>query len=636
MYSIERASTRFVKMPKIYVDLMFGYFLDLSFPVYAALASKIDREVRPQQSAPDVAPYILQGLLVSQRSQRSIATVVGCNQSTVSRQLRRFIEIGAIKVHQHEAAPVYEFGVFSRDTETGKLSQATYLERLLREYAERADALARATQSSPYLKLNLKARRDIAEAVLQPLVDRLAARERPRQLNIFTQMKTPLVAAGAENYSVVAREMHSCKCPETGVSMIQVEGIFDALRDARAHHPPMRGCITSDLDSAVEAVDLAGEMLSGDVSLRGALLTRQKSLTSVLETPVREKDSMCPVPPPTSVVSDSSADSNLTANFQPVPEPLSQTGQTLVDVRTTQTHDRTHARPHARTHDRTPPPVARPPLPENVTRCVEISGSDGAVTGAAGGLVTKATNADGQQADTRRQEAPGRASESGAAQDTVAQSNARQEPAQAASASLAEAREALRAEVEAAKERSRKAVAEKLEKARARERQRANLDSDAGYRNWKPTIARLERVWRDAMKQHYPAVPQIAWFKSARPGSPVKARKEGQLVADLLDGYGDAALVEAVLVDFVERWESHYLPLLKQQPGSFPTLGLLYACHASVVAEFTRYSQIRSSADAYAQWERENADNPFATPPPHLLEAHKAAQHRQTRRGRKP
>lgn len=186
--------------------------------------------------------------------------------------------------------------------------------------------------------------------------------------------------------------------------------------------------------------------------------------------------------------------------------------------------------------------------------------------------------------------------------------------------------------VEAAKARSKAALEAKVEKLRSKERKKANLTSDAAYKSQKPAAMRLEQVWRDLMGQHFPSVPQMAWFKRPAPGKPAQARKEGVLIADLLDGYGDEAVVEELITSFVGNWK-HFEVFLKQPPGSFPTLGFLYACHASVMAETIRLRSVTGVVAQYEAWKQANAHDAFATPPPELEAAYKALM---AQKGKKP
>jgi len=191
----------------------------------------------------------------------------------------------------------------------------------------------------------------------------------------------------------------------------------------------------------------------------------------------------------------------------------------------------------------------------------------------------------------------------------------------------------LDAIVEAAKARSKAALEAKIERLRAKERKKASLTSDASYRHQKSGAMRLEQVWRDHMAQHFPHVPQMAWFKRSATGKPAQARKEGVLIADLLDGYGDEVVVEEMLVSFVDKWESHFQTYLKQPTGSFPTVGFLYVCHASVMAETIRLRGLNNAVAKYEEWKQANAHDAFAVPPPELEAAYKAAT---AQKGKKP
>lgn len=196
------------------------------------------------------------------------------------------------------------------------------------------------------------------------------------------------------------------------------------------------------------------------------------------------------------------------------------------------------------------------------------------------------------------------------------------EPPKPPKLTAAQQREALKALVEDTRARSRAALEAKVEKLKAKERKRANLSSDMSYREQRSGALRLEQVWRDHMGQLFPNVPQMAWFK--REGMKLSARKEGKLVADLIDGYGDEKLVEEMLVSYVKNWSSLFGPMLTKQGNTFPTIGLFYASHATVMAETVR---LRSQHDAVAQyeaWKAEHASDPFAVPPPELEAAYKA------------
>lgn len=177
--------------------------------------------------------------------------------------------------------------------------------------------------------------------------------------------------------------------------------------------------------------------------------------------------------------------------------------------------------------------------------------------------------------------------------------------------------------VEEAKARSRAAMEAKLQKQRSKERKSSNLASDASYRQQKSAAQRLERVWRDEMALAFPDIPQIAWFKHER--GKLVARKEGKLAADLLDGYGGDEKVCADIVEtFVRHWNA-FGPMLTRQEGGVPTFGLLYACHATVVAEGVRLKRQHDAVSRYEDWKREHAGDDFAVAPPELEAAYKAA-----------
>lgn len=181
----------------------------------------------------------------------------------------------------------------------------------------------------------------------------------------------------------------------------------------------------------------------------------------------------------------------------------------------------------------------------------------------------------------------------------------------------------LKAAADAAKARSREAMEAKLTKRRAKEQKQANLTSDKGYRAQKQAAQRLEGVWREQMSKVFPDIPQIAWFK--REGNKVVARKEGKLVADLIEGYGgDEAVVSGLIEAFIQHWDT-FGPMLTKQTNSIPTLGLLYACHATVAAESARLRKRTDAITEYEQWRKDNAHNAFASPPPALEVAYKAA-----------
>lgn len=144
---------------------------------------------------------------------------------------------------------------------------------------------------------------------------------------------------------------------------------------------------------------------------------------------------------------------------------------------------------------------------------------------------------------------------------------------------------------------------------------------------------RIEEVWREEMGQAFPDIPQIAWFKKER--GKVLARKEGKLVADLIDGYGgDEAIVTGIIRSFVQRWDV-FGPMLTKTIDSVPTLGLLYACHASVLAESRKLAakpvpaKPRTSVsviDEYETWMRDHSGDSFARPPAELEAAYLAAK----------
>jgi hypothetical protein len=182
--------------------------------------------------------------------------------------------------------------------------------------------------------------------------------------------------------------------------------------------------------------------------------------------------------------------------------------------------------------------------------------------------------------------------------------------------------------VEQAKARSRAAVEVKLQKARGKERKKANLTSDSAYRNQKPAALRIEQVWREEMLAAFPDLPQIAWFK--REHGKLIARKEGKLVADLLEGYGgDETSVLRLVRGFVVHWDK-FGPMLTKSHDTEPTIGLLYACHASVMVELRRIDKLPLGATHtdYAAWLESVKHDPFAAPPPEMLALHKASKAR--------
>jgi hypothetical protein len=163
----------------------------------------------------------------------------------------------------------------------------------------------------------------------------------------------------------------------------------------------------------------------------------------------------------------------------------------------------------------------------------------------------------------------------------------------------------------------------KMVRRRAKEQKQANLTSDKGYRAQKQAAQRLEGVWREQMGERFPDLPQIAWFK--REQNKVVARKEGKLISDLLDGYGgDEAVVSDLIETFVQQWAT-FGPMLTKSADSVPTVGLLYACHATVAAESARLKKRSDAITEYEQWQKANGHNAFASPPPALEAAYKAA-----------
>ena len=177
--------------------------------------------------------------------------------------------------------------------------------------------------------------------------------------------------------------------------------------------------------------------------------------------------------------------------------------------------------------------------------------------------------------------------------------------------------------VEQAKARSRATMEAKLQRQQGKERKASNLASTKSYRSQRSAAQRLEQVWRDEMRSAFPDIPQIAWFKYER--GKMTARKEGKLAADLIDGYGGDEKVCADIVEtFLRNW-NFFGPLLTKQDNGIPTFGLLYACHATVVAEGVRLKKQLDVVAQYEAWKRENAGNDFAVAPPELEAAYKAA-----------
>ena len=196
-------------------------------------------------------------------------------------------------------------------------------------------------------------------------------------------------------------------------------------------------------------------------------------------------------------------------------------------------------------------------------------------------------------------------------------------PASPTSVDLPTAHLDLASVVEAAKARSREAMTAKIQKSQAKARKASNLTSDKSYCAQKVAAQELEQVWREEMSQAFADIPQIAWFKYER--GKLLARKEGKLAADLLDGYGgDLKVCEGIIQSFIRNW-ALFGPMLTKQQGGIPTFGLLYACHATIVAESAR---LRTKSDAiteYEAWIRANAGDAFAVAPPELEAAYRAA-----------
>jgi len=180
--------------------------------------------------------------------------------------------------------------------------------------------------------------------------------------------------------------------------------------------------------------------------------------------------------------------------------------------------------------------------------------------------------------------------------------------------------------IEQSKARSRAAIEARFQKARTKERKKENLTSDKAYRSQKPGALRIEQAWREEMAIAFPDLPQIAWFK--REQGKLLARKEGKLIADLIDGYaGDEAAVENLVRGFVVHWDT-FGPMLTKTKDGTPTIGLLYACHASVMVELRRVakSPTKATHTEYADWLASVGKDPFASPPPEMLAMHKASR----------
>ena len=176
--------------------------------------------------------------------------------------------------------------------------------------------------------------------------------------------------------------------------------------------------------------------------------------------------------------------------------------------------------------------------------------------------------------------------------------------------------------VEEAKARNRAALETKLKKEREKTQKKANLSSDKGYREQRAGALRIETIWREEMAAAFPNVPQIAWFKKER--GKLVARKEGKQIADLLEGYGSEDVVEKMVQDFIQQW-AHFGPLLTKAKDSIPTVGLLVACHATVVAEGVKFVRRDAVVEEWEAWQAANAGNPFAQPPADLAARYQAA-----------
>lgn len=178
-----------------------------------------------------------------------------------------------------------------------------------------------------------------------------------------------------------------------------------------------------------------------------------------------------------------------------------------------------------------------------------------------------------------------------------------------------------------AKVRSQQALEAKhqkrLDRDRARQQKANNLTSDRSYRQQKSAAMKLEDVWREEMSTAFPDIPQAAWFKRGPKG--VMARKEGKLAADLVDAYGDDAVVADLIQTFVRHFTTDFSMMLTKQPDSVPTLGLFYACHTSVAAEAPKVKRRHDAIGRYEAWKAANSGNDFALPPPEMEAAYKAA-----------
>lgn len=567
--------------------------------------------------------HAAKGFIVSQVSQENLAQITGLERARISGHIKRLAQLGWLTVvpqqsRRHPA--LYELGV--RRTERGAWAEATYAEAVMSRWYDTADKKAKEVYGSSYRKLAPQIQLPLVRlvvGVVPPLHNKLHNNLHNKNSSKNTDLGTKVPSSTLDllhnnqaasyaddepNKIKHLEEENGGSNPSLLCSHSTMSCAPTAQQKGRDH--------TSNGEETLANTDFSGFYI--DSLHRISLTTFGKSLRTTYEDPsshvVRSASSAASPASGTADVADS-----LRSPASPAfPDSASQTSFAFGGYTGWPHASLLIAAAHPAYPN--PSPVPRAPSPVPAT----------AFAFAAAGKPQSKSGVPAIRSD---------AGSVGSPQMPVGTSNPSTPPPSpsetpevspagqgSASTMAASAIADLASVVEAAKARSRAAVEAKLAKQRTKERKLSNLTSDGGYRAQKAGAMRLEQVWREEMAQAFPHVPQFAWFKRER--NKVVARKEGKLVADLLDGYGDESLVADLMRTFLRHW-AEFCVILNKPSGSIPTLGFFFACHATVAAESIRLRQNESAIHAYEQWKQQNATNPFAVPPADLEANYKAA-----------
>lgn len=570
--------------------------------VYDALRSTIWRQ---DSYGPEVLrAHVAKGYLASEATQAALAITTGLGRSRISGHLQKLESLGwivAVPQRSRKTAKVYELGI--RKPDGNHWVEISYADTIQRGWYESINAAAVHLHGMPYRNLELADQLSAVREFLDGLTPASGAVDVPDE-NTKSTETTSESSSESRDFEGLAASKVACEealldfdvpvgnnkmfplgtptFVNTSPNLVESQAVFNTAKNYidSLHRQTLTTfgstLRTSYSESSLHSVRVGASAVASDSDPSGSSL---RSLP----------DSSSPSTPAFGLPSDA-------PSLRSVPQPPADP-----------------AEPY-------PSPVPPPPFPprsafawtpETVFR----------------GLVT-APDADTLEPEREQpKETPQMARGAISTPDPLPApseaTNVAPSPLPGPPAGIRDTLSDLKALAEATKARSREAMEAKFQKRRTKERKAENLTSDKSYRAQKTAAQRLEGVWREEMDRMFPEVPQIAWFK--REKGKVLARKEGRLVADLLDGYGgDESVVEGIIQSFIRYW-ADFGPMLTKQTDSVPTLGLLYACHATVAAESVRLRKRDGAIEQYETWKRDNASNPFAVPPPDLEAAYKAA-----------